>query len=325
MAITNSSVVLPVEYSKEIINGLIGKSKVLQLGKRLTDMTTKQRKLPVAQLLPLAYWVNQMSTPAGAPGEIKNKPLSEAAWEGVNLEAEEIAVIIPVSKNTLRDCASIIDLVPQLTEQAIGAFQKVIDESVFFGTNAPWANFNGVVADASSADASVTWDGHSGKSWYEAVSDAMGKVEESGYEPTAIVGAPSMRGAFRGSITDLGVVTGEQGEVGALPRHIDMTGGFKPNTAFAIVGDFNYLVYAFRQDMEVDILEEATLVDPSTGTAKYHLAQQDMIALRFTMRLASAIPNPVNFVAGEQSGDHIKKGEKAYPFAIITKSASGSN
>ena len=325
MPIVNDSVLLPVDYSREIIKGIEGKSKAIQLGKRLADMTTKQRKVPVASLLPLAYWVANMTTPAGAAKEIKNKPISEAAWEGVTLDAEEIAVIIPISKNTLRDCENIIDLVPQLTNEAVGAFQKVIDESIFFGVNAPWAGFTGLVAEATAAEQTVTWNGTGGKSFYQAISDAMEKVEKAGFLPNAILGGPSLNSAFRGTITDLGVVAGDQGEVGALPRHVDLTGGFNQNSAFAIVGDFNYLVYAFREDMEMTLLTEATLVDPSTGNAKYHLAQQDMVALRFTMRLAAALPVPVNYVSGAASGDHIKRNAKAYPFAVITKSASGSN
>ena len=38
-------------------------------------------------------------------------------------------------------------------------------------------------------------------------------------------------------------------------------------------------------------------------------SQQDMVALRFTMRLGFALPNPVNRVGGQN----------AYPFAVITK------
>ena len=79
--------------------------------------------------------------------------------------------------------------------------------------------------------------------------------------------------------------------------------------------------------MEMRLLEEATLVDPSTGSTLYNLAQQDMVAFRFTMRLGAAIPNPVNRVSGQlNSGStNIIASAAAYPFAIITKTAAGSN
>lgn len=314
MAILNSSVVLPVEYSREIIRGVLGRSKALELGRRLPDMKGKTYKLNVLSSLPVAGWVKNGTTPSGAADEIKNKPLSDLAWQGVDLVAEEIAVIVPIALNTLKDVENYVDIVPEINEQVVGAFQEVIDATAFFGTNSPWSGYNGIVAGATTAGASVQWDGQGGVSFYNAINDAMAYVEKSGYVPTAILGGPQLNSAFRSTITTLGVLAGDQGEIGALPRHIDLTGGFDESTAFAIVGDFRYLVYSFREEMDMRLLSEATLVDPSTGSALYNLAQQDMIAFRFTMRLALALPNPVNRVGGQTR----------YPFAIITK-AGGSN
>ena len=327
MAIINSSVVLPVEYGREIIRGVLGRSKALELGRRLPDMRGKTYKLNVLSSLPVAGWVKNQTTPAGAADEIKNKPLSDLAWQGKDVVAEEIAVIVPVAINTLRDVENYVDIVPEITEQVVGAFQQVIDETIFFGVGSPWANFNGIVADATTANAVVTWNGNSGLAFYNAINDAMEKVENSGYVPNAILGGPSLNSAFRKTITDLGVLAGDQGQIGALPRHIDLTGGFNQSSAFAIVGDFNYLVYAFREEMEMRLLDQATLVDPKTGSTLYNLAQQDMVAFRFTMRLGAAIPNPVNRVSGQlDSGStNIVAGTTAYPFAIITKTGAGSH
>ena len=326
-SISNSSVVLPVEYGREIIRGVLGKSKALELGRRLPDMKGKTYKLNVLSNLPVAGWVKNQTTPNNADeAELKNKPISRLAWDGVDLVAEEIAVIVPVSINTLNDVEDFgVEVVPTISEQVIGAFQQVIDATVFFGTNSPWANYSGIVAEATSAGAVVSWNGSTGTSFYEAVNDAMEYVENSGYVPTAILGGPSLNSAFRKTITTLGVLAGDQGEIGALPRHVDLTGGFNQTSAFAIVGDFRYLVYSFREEMEMRILYEASLKDPATGTELYNLAQQDMIGFRFTMRLGVALPNPVNRVSGIASGNTIKKGAKAYPFAIITKTAGGSN
>ena len=326
-SISNNSVVLPVEYGREIIRGVVGRSKALELGRRLPDMRGKTYKLNVLSHLPVAGWVKNQSTPSNADeADIKNKPVSYLAFEGVDLVAEEIAVIVPVSINTLNDVEDFgIELMPEISEQVVGAFQQVLDSTIFFGTNSPWANFSGLVAGATSAGATVSWNGQSGLSFYNAINDAMEKVENSGYVPTAILGGPSLNSAFRKTITELGVLAGDQGEIGALPRHVDLTGGFNQSTAFAIVGDFRYLVYSFREEISMRVLYEATLKDPATGTELYNLAQQDMIGLRFTMRLGCALPNPVNRVSGVASGNTIRAGASAYPFAIITKSAGGSN
>lgn len=323
MAIVNQSVVLPVEYGREIIRGLIGRSKALELGRRLPDMRGKTYKLNVNANLPVAGWVkNSQTTPNAEGTEINRKPVSTYAFNGVDVVAEELAVIVPISENTLADVEDFgIELAAELQEQVIGAFQEAIDSAVFFGVGSPWTNFGGLVAGANSAGAYVNWNGTAGTSFYDAVNAAMTLVEQSGYLPNAILGGPSLNSAFRGSITNLGVNVAEQGEIGALPRHIDLTGGFNETSAFAIVGDFRYLVYSFREEMAMKLLTESTIYDPNTGAVLYALAQQDMVALRFTMRLGFALPNPVNRVSGTLSSDgkYIEKGTSAYPFALIKK------
>ena len=329
MAIVNSSVVLPVEYGREIIRGLIGRSKALELGRRLPDMRGKTYKLNVNSYLPVAGWVknSQGVTPNSEGAEINRKPVSTYAFEGVDLVAEELAVIVPIAEDTLADVEDFgIELASELEEQVIGAFQEAIDSAVFFGVGSPWTGFGGIVAGATSANATVTWDGQSGSSFYEAINDAMTLVEKSGYLPNAIIGGPSINSAFRGSITSLGVNVTDQGEIGRLARHVDLTGGFDESTAFAIVGDFRYLVYSFREEMSMKLLTESSIYDPVTGSRLYALAQQDMVALRFKMRLGFALPNPVNRVSGTLSSDgkYIEKGAAAYPFAVITKTGASA-
>lgn len=325
MAITNSSVVIPVEYSTQILRGVVGRSKALQLGYQLPKMRGNTMVLNVLNHLPIANWVSNSATPVGAPDEIKTKPVSTLAWQGKEVVAKEIAVIVPVAINTLRDLqGNAIQLVPELSEQVIGAFDQVIDGSVFFGTNSPYADFNGIVSEATAAGATVSWNGQGGTAFYEAINDAMTYVENSGYYPDAILGGPSLNGAFRSGITNLGVLSTDQGEIGALPRHIDLTGGFNTSAAFAIVGDFKRgLVYSIREEMELRVLYEATIKD---GNAEYNLAQQDMVAFRFTMRLGFAVANPVNRVSGTLSSDgkYIEKGANAYPFAVITKTGASA-
>ena len=325
MAVVNKSVVLPVEYGREIIRGLLGRSKALELGRRLPDMRGKTYKLNVNSNLPVAGWVkNSQVTPNAEGYEINRKPISTYAFQGVDIVAEELAVIVPISENTLADVEDFgIALASEVEEQVIGAFQEAIDSAVFFGVGSPWTDFGGIVAGATTAEATVSWNGQAGDSFYYAINDAMTLVEQSGYLPNAIIGGPSLNSAFRGSLTNLGVNVTEQGEIGRLARHVDLTGGFNEGSAFAIVGDFRYLVYSFREEMTMKLLTESIIQDPNTGSILYNLSQQDMVALRFTMRLGFALPNPVNRVSGVLSSDgrYIAKGSKAYPFALITKTA----
>ena len=327
-AVVNQAVVLPIEYGREIIRGVIGRSKALELGRRLPDMRGKTYKLNVNANLPVAGWVKNGTNPTSEGAEINRKPISYYAFEGVELVAEELAVIVPISENTLQDVEDFgIELASELQEQVVGAFQDAIDSAVFFGVGTPWGTQSGfpvsggLVAGCTNASATVIWDGQGGTSWYNAINDAMTLVEKSGYLPNAILGAPSMNSAFRGAITTLGINVADQGDIGRLARHIDYTGGFNDSVAFALVGDFRYLVYSFRQEMTMKLLTESVIQDPTSGSILYNLSQQDMVALRFVMRLGFALPNPVNRVSGTLASDgaYLEKGASAYPFAIITK------
>lgn len=321
-AITNEKTVLPIEFSRGVITGIIGRSKALELGRELPRMSTKVLKLNVLSQLPATGWVGKSATPTdgntpnGYPKEIRNKPLSVLAWEGKDITAEALAVIVPVSIDTINDVKNYVDIASLLREQVIGAFQEKLDATLLFGTDSPWTDFSGVVPGAIAAGAYVNWDGSAGVSFYNAISKAMEFVETSGYIPDAILGGPSLNSALRGAITPLGINVAEQGQVGNLYKHICLTGGFDDTSAFAIVGDFKRgLVYAFREDLEMRLLEEATIYDPATGEKLYSLAQQDMVAFRFVLRIGAQVPNPVN---------RVNSTEKRYPFAIITKGeASG--
>ena len=316
-AIVNSSVVLPVEYARGVITGLIGRSKALELGYRLPNMRGKTYKLNVLENLPYAGWVKNTQTVPNAEGtEINRKPLSVLAWQGKDLVAETIACIVPVSKETLADVSDYVDLAGTIQEQVIGAFQEVIDATVFFGVGSPWADYDGIVAGATEAGAVANWDGTAGTSFYNAISRAMKFVEKSGYIPDAILGGPSLNSALRDSITALGINVTDQGQIGSLYKHISLTGAFDESEPKYIVGDFKRgLVYSFREEMAMDVSRDATLVDPTSGTPLYNLFQQNMIAFRFELRFACAIANPVN---------RINNTNKRYPFAVISAPAEGS-
>ena len=60
-------------------------STFMQLARRLPNMTSRQTRIPVLDMLPMAYWVN---------GDTGFKQTSMQKWENVFLTAEELAVIV---------------------------------------------------------------------------------------------------------------------------------------------------------------------------------------------------------------------------------------
>jgi len=71
---TDAEALIPTQESQEIIQGTVEQSAVLQCGRRLANMTAAQWRMPVLDLLPLAYFVN------GEGGAAKKK-LTTMAWD----------------------------------------------------------------------------------------------------------------------------------------------------------------------------------------------------------------------------------------------------
>ena len=89
---TGAESLIPVQESNEIIQGVVSQSAVLTRGKKLANMTSKQYKMPVLDMLPIAYFVN---------GDTGQKQTTKQAWDKKFITAEEIAVIVPVPEAVL--------------------------------------------------------------------------------------------------------------------------------------------------------------------------------------------------------------------------------
>ena len=68
---TGAAVLIPEENSREIFEHVPEQSVVMQLMRRLPDMSTKTRVLPVLSSLPMAYWVD---------GDTGYKQTTSQAW-----------------------------------------------------------------------------------------------------------------------------------------------------------------------------------------------------------------------------------------------------
>ena len=91
---TGAESLIPVQESNEIIQGTIAQSAVLSRGRKLANMTSKQYKMPVLDMLPIAYFVN---------GDNGQKQTTKQAWDKKYITAEEIAVIVPIPEAVLDD------------------------------------------------------------------------------------------------------------------------------------------------------------------------------------------------------------------------------
>ena len=282
------------EVSAEIIQGVVTQSAALSLFTRLPNMTTDVLRMPVLESLPDAYWVD----------EDKNngrKGTTRMAWANKWIYAEELAVIVPIKENLLNDAD--YPIWEQVRPRVIEAFHKKIDDAIFTGKNKP-KNFP---ADLLSAVNQVGAFITGTDDLYKDISNAMGKVEESDYNPTGIVGSLGMKKLFRDMLDTYGRPITDT-EVNGLTKTFVNNGSWDKEKALYIVGDFTQAVYSIRQDVEVKLLTEG-VIQGDDGNIVYNLAQDDMVALRFTMRLGWAIPNPINAAQPDES--------VRFPFAAV--------
>lgn len=288
----------------EIMEGAVKNSAVLQLFRRLPNMTSNKTKMRVLDSLPMAYWVD-------ADTDNGRKKLTNMAWANKYITAEELAVIVPIKEDVLDDADYDIwaDVKPRLVE-AIG---KAIDNAILTGVNKPNGFRLDLLTSILNAGAVVTQGAD--QTLYSAINDAMVKVEESGYNPSGFIGGVDVKGKFRMMLDTTGQpITGT--EIGNLPKFYVDNGAWDKNKAIMVVGDFSQAVYSIRQDITYKILDQAVIQDPTTGDILYNLAQEDMVALRVVMRLGWEIPNPINALNPDEA--------TRFPFASIVKNGGSS-
>lgn len=280
IAKTDVEELIDTQVADEIFQGVVRESKALQIMNRLPNMTSDKTKLRVLDTLPVAYFVDE-STNNG------RKNITKMAWDKKMINAEELAVIVPIKENLLNDAS--IDIWAQVKPRLIEALGRKIDDAIFNGVGKPAGWRKGLIPSIIDAQANVT----EGQDFYSDINDAMVKVEESGYNVTGAIGGVGLKGKFR-MLVDKNGQPIKGTEIDELPKVFVDNGTWDKTKATMIVGDFKQAVYAIRQDVTYKVLDQAVIQDPTDGSIMYNLAQEDMLALRVVLRLGWEIPNPVN-------------------------------
>lgn len=296
---------ISVQEANEIIQGVVTQSAVLQRGRKLANMTARQYKMPVLDMLPIAYFVN---------GDTGQKQTTKQAWDKKFIVAEEIAVIVPVPEAVLDD--SDYDIWGEVRPRIVEAFGKKIDGAVLFGTDKPSSWRNDIVATATAANAVVTLG--SADNLYDKIMGEDGSialVENSGYFVNGHMADISMRAKLRGLKNTNGdplfksdMQSNTTYSLDGSPMNFPNNGSFDKSKALMISGDFSQLVYSIRQDITFKLFTEG-VVQNTDGSIAYNLMQNDMVALRAVMRLGWEIPNPINSVQENKT--------KRCPFSVL--------
>ena len=308
---SGAEVLIPVEKSREILQAVPQQSVCMRLMRRLPDMTSKTRQIPVLANLPSADWIN---------GDTGLKPTTKMAWDKVILHAEEIATIVVIPENVLDD--SDYDLWGNIYPRIVEAIGAAFDKTVLFGTNKPASFPAGILQGAQSAGNVVALDGR--VNLYQQLLGENGMislVEADGYVPTGYIGAIKMRGKMRGCVDQNGLpIFGRapyrDGMAGKATYELDGTDIYFPMSevmddtqALLIGGDWSQAVWAIRTDITTKLLSESVISD-ADGKVLINLAQQDAVGMRVVFRCGWAMANPINRVNPTAA--------TRYPFAVFT-------
>ena len=297
---SEAAALIPEEVSAGIIKAIPQASAVMPLARRLPNMSRAQKRMPVMSALATAYFVD---------GDIGLKKTTDLEWSNKYVDAEEIAVIVPISQAVLDDAE--FDIWAEVRPALVEAFAVTIDAAVLYGTNIPatWTtNMGAAGLKAFCTSASHTVSLASYTDLYEAVlgetaggtDGALMLIENDGFMATGHLAHVSVRGKLRnlrdsdGNLIFKATVQGPTSyELDGAPLLFPLNGSIDSSASLIFSGQWNQLVYSMRQDMTYKVLTEAVIQDGS-GNIVYNLAQQDMVALRAVMRLGFALPNPIN-------------------------------
>jgi HK97 family phage major capsid protein len=294
---------IPVEGAQQIIKATAQQSAALTLC-RLVRMSSRTFQQPVLSAAPVAYWVQ---------GGLKQT--SEAAWAGIVLQAEEIAVIIPVEDAVLED--SEFPIWQELRDPIGQAFAQTLDAAIFAGTNKPasWpvalipgaeAAGNTNVADSLPADGGIVND----------LGETLDDLEDDGYDGTGYAASRKLKQLLRKSRTATGETLGEAttSRVWDLPIAYAVSGTFPigPPATLALAGDYSMAVVGVRQDLRFEVFREGIISD-AAGVVVQNLMQEDKSALRVTARYGFAVATPVTM---QEAGAGTR-----YPFSVLKAAA----
>lgn len=264
---------VPAERAAGIMKEVALGSSILRLSK-VEQMTSDKKQFSVMTAGPGAYWV----------GETERITTSGATWIFPEMNAKKLAVIIPVSKEKLKDTT--IDVFNELQGPIAEAFYKSIDAACLFGTNSPFAK--SILGVANTTNNEIV-DGTAASLDLD-VSDLMALTEDAGLDVNGVTAHYGVKNRLRKLRDANGNALFVQGvgqtEFYSNPIEFVRNGGWDKTAAEMIVGNWDHSLVGIRDGIEYEILKEATLHSVTMPDGKpLSLAENDMIAIKATMRI----------------------------------------
>lgn len=307
---SDADALIPEKDRKEIITNLPSASAALTL-MRTVPMSSKKERQPVLSALPNAYWVE---------GDTGLKQTTKAEWDNQYLEAEELAVLVPIP-DAVRDDAD-YDIWGELKPSIVEALGAKIDEATLFDVDSPPSFPDAVITGAKKAGNAVT---------REDVGDlaadigeeegVMNVVEEDGFAVTGFAARTRLKARLRGLRDSNGALLFQPSLQSGTPATLydepvvypDGNGAWEDRGVELIAGDWRKAIIGIRQDITYRVFDSGVISDED-GKVILNLMQQDSSVLRVVMRVGFVVANPIN--------RRRPNAADRYPFAILEEGGS---
>jgi hypothetical protein len=272
---------LPQAVQDQIIGEIERESTLLSLGHEVPVLAADS-KVPVLVETPDAFWLD---------GDTGLKGTSKVAFQHQNLTIAELAVIVPVADAHIEDASvPIFDVVKRGVATAMA---RRIDAAALFGIDKPTGMGPSLLETALAAD-------HVVAETDDPVADLLAAAEvvaNDEYTPTgACVRTGWEWGAARSRVEAFhGGPVGENAPfrwaVGGLPIKTQPC-YWDRTAAIGMVAAWNLALYGIRRRLTFEFFKTGVLTD-AEGNITVNLLQNDVTALRCTMRLGFLLAKPV--------------------------------
>ena len=262
-ATNRTSVDLPVELSREIMQKAKETSSVMQLAREI-NLPGRGVAINVITGDPEASWV----------GETISKPVANPGLQTKVMRAYKLAVIVPFSNEFRRDLASLYDA---LVSRLPGALAKKFDATVFGNGDKPGSDFDNfaeITAQSLASDA------------YAGLVAADTDIALHGGVLNGFAISPQMKGILLGATDQnkrpLFINNVAEGAVPVIlgAKTVVTKGAFvqgSPNVV-GVAGDWTQAMWGSVEGVKIDFSSDATLdID---AEHKINLFQQNMFAVR---------------------------------------------
>jgi HK97 family phage major capsid protein len=307
---TDADALIPEPIRNDIIKGLPAASAALTL-MRQVRMSSKKERQPVLSALPTAYWVN---------GDSGLKNTTKAEWENQYLEAEELAVLVPIP-DAVRDDMD-FDVWAELRPSIIEALGMKLDQATLFDEDSPPA-FPDAIMTAAIAAGNTVERGSIGDLAADIGDEGgvMNLVEEDGFSVTGFAARLRMKSALRGLRDNNGGLLFQPSLQAGTPATLydepvvypDGNGSWEAQGVDLIAGDWTKAIIGIRQDITFRVFDSGVISDED-GKVILNLMQQDSSVLRVVMRAGFVVANPIN------RRNPVKANR--YPFAVLESQGS---